>query len=319
MTAPGLPTLDSIREAQEMLRQYLPVTRLVPAPSLSTDTRKVYLKLETEMPTGTFKVRGAIWALSPNLRGKGLREVVTASTGNHGASVAYAGRLLGVTATIFLPRNPNQQKRKIIASLGANIVEEGRDLTEAITKAAEYAERSGAFVLNDAADSELPAGPATIACEILEQLPNVDAIYVPAGDTALIRGIGSAVRQLSPRVKVVGVQAANAPSYYLSWKEGRPVPTDSCDTIADGLATRTPVPANVSAIREVVSGMRLVSEEEMLRAIRHLLLNEHIIAEPAGAASTAALLQEPPAAGNVVLVVSGANISADVLRRAASL
>ena len=173
------------------------------------------------------------------------------------------------------------------------------------------------YFLNDAADLDLPAGPATIGCEIMEQLPEASAILVPMGDTALIRGIAAAAKQIAPRAKIIGVQAERAPSYYLSWKEGRAVSTETCDTIADGLATRTPEAANVRDVKELVDEVLLVSEKEMLRAIELLLLEEHVLAEPAGAASTAALLQTSSNCGeHIVLVVSGANISREVLRRA---
>jgi threonine dehydratase len=137
------------------------------------------------------------------------------------------------------------------------------------------------------------------------------------GDTALIRGIAAAAKQIAPRAKIIGVQAERAPSYYLSWKEGKAVATETCDTIADGLATRTPEAANVRDVKRLVDDMVLVNEEEMLRAIETLLLEEHVLAEPAGAASTAALLERKSESGDhVVLVVSGANISREVLRRA---
>ena len=137
------------------------------------------------------------------------------------------------------------------------------------------------------------------------------------GDTALIRGIAAAAKQIAPQVKIIGVQAERAPAYFLSWKEGRVVVTETCDTIADGLATRTPEAANVRDVKNLVDGVVLVSEEQMLRAIDVLLLEEHVLAEPAGAASTAALLQSNTGCGdNVALVVSGVNISREVLRRA---
>ncbi|HZQ70959.1 MAG TPA: pyridoxal-phosphate dependent enzyme [Terriglobales bacterium] len=311
--------LATVRGAQQFLRRYLPVTRLVEAASLSALIgRKVHLKLETEQPTGSFKPRGALWALSRNLERRRVREVVASSTGNHGAAVALAGKVLGVQATIFLPENPNPVKRARIAALGARIVEEGSlDLAQAFQKALAYAKKDGVYFLNDATDLDVPVGPATIACEIFEQLPEVACIYVPMGDTALIRGIASAAKQLSARVRIVGVQAERAPSYRLSWEKGEPVPTASCDTIADGLATRTPEADNVRAIREMVDDIRLVSEQQMLDAIRHLLLEEHIVAEPAGAAATAALIAEPPIIpGPVVALVTGANVTPAVLRSA---
>jgi len=327
-----------------LLAKYFAPTRLIEAPYLSARAgKRVWLKLEAELPTGSFKVRGALWALAARLkrepgRGQGqeleqegtmnraptedgletVREVIASSTGNHGAAVAWAAKLLGVKARIFLPAGRNPVKRARIASLGAEIVEcGGTDLAAAFELANEYAKRPGVYFLDDAADLNLPAGPGTIGCEILEQLPHASAVVVPMGDTALIRGVAAAVKQITPRVKIIGVQAERAPAYYRSWKEDRVVGTETCDTIADGLATRTPNAANVTDVKKLVDDVVLVSEEAMLRAIEILLVEEHVLAEPAGAASTAALLASNADFGdNVVLVVSGANISRDVLRRA---
>ena len=319
---PGLsivPSISRIREAQEYLTKYLVPTRLIAAPFLSKSVgKKVYLKLEMEQPTSSFKVRGAIWGLAQRIHRGPVQEVVASSTGNHGAAVAYAAKQFGIKAKIFLPVNCNPVKRGRIAALGASIVESGEgDLASAFALAAEYAKQPGVYFLNDATDTDLPAGPATISCEILDQLPETSAIFVPMGDTALIRGIAAAAKQISPKVKIDGVQAERAPSYYLSWKEGKVVGTETCDTIADGLATRTPEAANVRDVGNLVDDVVLVSEEKMLRAIEVLLLEEHVLAEPAGSASTAALLQSGVDCGNhVVLVVSGANISREVLKRA---
>jgi threonine dehydratase len=314
-----VPSISTIREAQGFLTKYFARTRMVAAPYLSAATGKnVYLKLETELPTGSFKVRGAFWALAQRINRGPIDEVVACSTGNHGAAVAYAAKEFGIAAKIFLPANCNAVKRGGIAALGAAIVERGDgDLASAFTLAAEYAKRPGVHFLNDATDEDLPAGPATIACEILEQLPETTAILVPMGDTALIRGIAAAAKQMAPQVKIIGVQSEGAPSYYLSWKEGKVVGTETCDTIADGLATRTPEAANVRELKSLVDDVVLVSDEQLLRAIATLLLEEHVLAEPAGAASTAALLQASAGFGeHVVLVVSGANISRDVLKQA---
>jgi threonine dehydratase len=314
-----VPGISTIREAQRFLAKYFMPTRLVAAPFLSQATGKnVYLKLETELPTGSFKVRGAYWALAQRMNRGPIQEVVACSTGNHGAAVALAAKEFGMKARIFLPANCNPVKRGRIAALGAAIVESGgSDCASAFTLAAEYAKRPGVHFLNDATDEDLPAGPATIGCEILEQLSETTAIFVPMGDTALIRGIAAAAKQIAQQVKIIGVQAERAPSYYLSWKEGKAVGTETCDTIADGLATRTPEEANVRDVKSLVDDVVLVSEEQMLRAIETLLLEEHVLAEPSGAASTAAVLQSSSGGGDrVALVVSGANISRDVLKRA---
>lgn len=313
------PSLEAIRNARTFLAEHFAPTRLIAAAHVSdTAQKRVYLKLETELPTGSFKVRGALYALATKLKQGAVEEVIASSTGNHGAAVAWAARLLGVKARIFLPAGCNPVKRQKIAGLEAEIVESGgADLAAAFELAAEHAKGRGVYLLNDATDEDLPAGPATIGCEIVEQLPEVNSIVVPMGDTALIRGIAAATKQLQPRVRIIGVQAERAPAYYRSWKENRVVGTETCDTIADGLATRTPEAANVRDVRQLVDEVVLVSEEEMLQAIGTLLVEEHVLAEPAGAASTAALLAGDADFGeSVALIVSGANISREVLRRA---
>jgi threonine dehydratase len=258
-----------------------------------------------------------LFALAQALGSRKVAEVTASSTGNHGAAVAWAAKTLAVPATIFLPANPNPVKRKKIADLGARIVEVGGlDITHASREALDYSSRTGAYFLNDATDPVLPAGPGTIGLEILSQLPSVRAVYVPMGDTALIRGIGAAIKAAHPHVKIVGVQAERAPSYYLSWKEGKPVEAEIGETCADGLATKTAVPENVHAIRELVDDVALAAEEQLLAAIRLLYEREKVVAEPAGAAAAAAFLEQPPGEGPVVLVVSGANISDAVRARA---
>lgn len=311
-------SFEQIQGASKLVRRHFGPTRLVEAPSLSRRSgARVYLKLESELPTGSFKVRGAVNALSARLERGAVSEVVASSTGNHGAAVAYAAKLLQIPATIFLPSNANPVKRAKIAELGARIVEQGRDGSAAFDAALERSKSDGVFLLNDGTNQDVLAGTATIACEIFQQAPETDAIYVPMGDTALIRGIASAAKHLRPGTRIVGVQAEQAPSYYLSWRKRAVVITETCDTIADGLATRVPEAANVQDVVELVDEIRLVSEREMLGAIRHLLKEENVLAEPAGAAATAALLQKPDSgARNIVLIVSGANISEEVLRQA---
>jgi threonine dehydratase len=288
-------------------------TRLERAASLSQAGRDLYLKLEQELPTGSFKVRGAVHSLSVSLTRREVREVVAASTGNHGAAVAYAGRLLGVPATIFLPTSPNPVKAARIRELGATVVETGIDLSAAIGAARAYAaSRSGTFFLHDAEDPDIPEGTAEIGREIIEQLPSAGAIYVPMGDTALIRGVASATKALRPSIRIVGVAAANAPAYYLSWRSGTPVETETANTIADGLAVSGTLQPNVTAIRRLVDEVVLVSEDEMLEAIAKLHTGEQVTAEPAGAAATAAWLKHRDSVPASVALVSGGNIAPDI-------
>jgi len=301
--------------ARARLARYFAPTPLVRADSLSTDGRVIYLKNETVLPTGSFKVRGAMYALSMRMERGAVKEVVAASTGNHGAAVAFAASMHGVQARIFLPTAPNPVKVARIRDLGAAIVEHGTDLSTAIDAAEDYADREGAFFLHDAREPDIPIGTATMGAEILEQLADVGApaaVYIPMGDTALIRGVAAALRQAARRIHVVGVAAERAPAYYLSWKTGTVVETATAATIADGLAITRPLAANVAAIRELVDDVVLVSEREMLDAIGLLQTSEGIQAEPAGAASVAALLRDASRTGPSVAIVTGRNISPDI-------
>jgi threonine dehydratase len=310
--------------AREFLSRYITRTPLVEARSLNSGrspeaSGRVFLKLETELPTGSFKARGALYALYVALEQRAAAgqsrhsfSVVASSTGNHGAAVAWAAQRLGVPSTIFLPRNPNPVKKANIAQFGATIVEEGRDLSDASQAATRFVDSTGAFFLNDATDRDLPQGPATIADEILEDLPEVDVIFVPVGDTALIRGAGARAKLLKPSIRIVGVQAERAPAYFLSWKSGVVETTDTADTIADGLATRIPDAKNVQDIRQWVDDMRVVSEASMVAAIERLYRDERIVAEPAAASTVAALLNDGPPDGVTVLLITGKNIVPDL-------
>jgi threonine dehydratase len=316
-----IPTSEQVNDARELLRRFLMPTRLVPANRIGreTDTR-IYLKLETDLPTGSFKPRGAIYALMKTLQRRSIKGVVAASTGNHGAAVAYAARLAKLPATIILPQSPNPIKRARIVALGAKIEEVEWKPGSLGSAATAFAEEHNYYFLNDATDELVPAGTATIGAEILDELPEPDVIIVPMGDTALVRGVAAEAKRRYRGVKIVGVQAAQAPSYVRSWQENRVVTTATCDTIADGLATFVPLAPNVRAIRELVDEAVLVSEDELLHGIRTLLFDEHVVAEPAGAAALAAYLQNRTAyAGrNVVLLVTGSNIPDELLRHAAS-
>jgi threonine dehydratase len=311
--------MSDVLEARKFLAEFLTPTRLVRAESLERPSgARVWLKLETENPTGSFKVRGALNAVRHRLQQSPIEGVVTSSTGNHGAAIAFAAREMNLRSRIYLPESPNPVKRDRIAELGAEIVEVGRDLEESREHAAKFSKESGWPLIVDVDDPYIAAGAATIACEILEQAPSTDMLVIPVGDSNLIRGVAYAAKQIRPSVRIIGVQAEAAPAYYLSWKEHRSLSTESADTIADGLSTRTTTEDNVRQLTALVDDIRLVSEEEMLRAITFLLLKEHTLAEPAGAAATAAFIKSGKefAAKNVVLLVSGANIAPDILRHA---
>jgi threonine dehydratase len=315
-----IASAKEVEQARELLGRYLRPSRLVSAESLARRSgARVCLKIESDLPTGSFKPRGALNALLTTVARRPVLGVVAASTGNHGAAVAYGARIAKVGATIFLPENPNPVKRARIVALGAKVIERGDMGGSAASEgAAEFAREHGHYFLDDASDSLVPAGTATIAAEIFDEIPERDVVFVPMGDTALIRGVAAEAKRRHPGVRIIGVQAEEAPAYVRSWQQGRVVVPDACDTIADGLASLRPLEANVIAIRELVDEVRLVSESELLEAIRILLLDEHVVAEAAGAAATAAFLQNPSAYADaeIVLLVTGANVSPEVLRRA---
>jgi threonine dehydratase len=321
-------TIDAaaIAAARAALAPHLVRTPMVRIDSPAVVGSAIHLKNETVLPTGSFKVRGAIYALKTVIASRLVSEVVAASTGNHGAAIAYAGQLLGVRARIFLPEHPNPVKAARIRELGAELVETGRDLSDATDAAEEYAASAGAFFLHDASGPEIPAGTATIGAEILEDLPDVAEVYVPMGDTALIRGVALALRLASRHIRIVGVVAERAPAYYLSWTSGNVIETATADTIADGLAVRRPLAANVDAIRRLVDDVVSVSEREMLDAIAWVRRATGILAEPSGAAPVAALLaarsSEPASRDEratrvTAALVTGGNISPDIARQLA--
>jgi len=304
-------TRGDYRAARRLLGERFGPSRLIRATALSdrvgVDT---HLKLESELPTASFKVRGAYYALWARCRTGPIGQVVAASTGNHGAAVAWAARELRVSARIFVPLGANAVKVGRIKALGAQLTEAGADIEGARRAAESYVAEGQAELLDDATNADVPAGAGTMGLEILEQLPQCAAVIVPVGDSALIRGVADAMKAERPDVRVIGVQASGAPAYYHSWHSGRVVTTETAVTIADGLATTRPTESNVAEIRSLVDDMMLVSESEMVEAMRLLLATEGVVAEPSAAASVAALLQAPGAVRSpVVALITGGNVS----------
>ena len=315
-------SIEKVAEARKLLQEIVPQSRVLESSFLSAATSaKVFLKLEAEGPTGSFKVRAAYYAIHTRLQHGAIRGVVTSSTGNHGAATAFAAKRLGLPARIYLPQNPNPAKRARIAQQGAEIIESGVFLEQSREHAVRFAEESGWFNLVDGVDADMLPGTATIGCEIIEQLPAVDAIFIPVGDSTLIRGLAFAAKALKPQVRIVGVQAERAPAYALAFAKGHGLSTASSDTIADGLAARDALDDNVRQIKTLVDEFVLVSEEEMLTAVRDLYVKEKVIAEPAGSATTAALRKTAKSyqGQTVVLLVTGANIPEDLLETALRL
>jgi threonine dehydratase len=312
------PTFADVLRARRIVSCYLPRTPLLPSLSLSKLLGfQLHLKFENHQPIGAFKVRGGLNLVSALETSERARGVITASTGNHGQSIAYAARTFGVRSVIVMPEESNPDKVESMANLGAEILFFGRDFEEARLQAEQMARDQGMHYVHPANEPLLIAGVGTIGLEILEDLPDVQAIIVPIGAGSSVCGTSIVAKSINPQIRVIGVQAEQAPSVYLSWKEGRMVDTPSCKTFAEGLATRSAFELPLSIMRDLLDDIVLVSEDELKHAIVLLLEKVHTIAEGAGAASTAAAikLKDRLAGQKVACVLSGGNLPLSILQR----
>jgi threonine dehydratase len=310
-------TAERIEQAALDLAPYLKPTPLQFSRAFTAKTRcEVYLKLEGVQPIRAFKVRGAlnkVIRMTPAERSHG---VVTASAGNHGMGVAYAALTFGIPATVYVPSNANQLKVESIKKLGARVVEHGRSYQDAFLEARRN--QGEQTFLHAYDDADVIAGQGTVAVEILAELPAFDTVIVPIGGGGLIAGIASYLKQRLPEVRVVGVEPVGAAGMKASLDAGHPVTLERVQTIADGLAASRPGELCFEVAQRCVDQMILVEEAEMLRAIKLYFEWEHLLAEPAGAAALAALLYRysPSPGERVVVILSGANVTDEVMLRA---
>jgi threonine dehydratase len=310
------PSYKDILEAREIIQIYLPRTPLYSYPQLNELLgSEVFVKHENHLPTVSFKVRGGINLLHHLDGEERKRGVVTASTGNHALSIAYAGRLFGVPVTIFMPEQANPVKVKAIRSLGAEIIFRGRIFEEAKDHAAKTAEERGARFVHPANEPCLIAGVATYAVEMIEDCPSLDVIIVPIGGGSGAAGCCLAKQELKPSVQVIGVQAEKAPAAYLSWRM-KSIVKDRMETAAEGLQTQMGYELTQEILQQHLADFLLVSEEEMSGAILTYLELVRNVSEEAGAAPLAAALKikDRLKGRTVALVLSGSNISIDRLR-----
>ena len=309
-------TFHGIVAAKQTVYNYLDATPLTYYPELSEKFGfEAYVKHENHLPTGSFKVRGGInfmYNLPENLRKRG---VVTATRGNHGQSIAYAASQFGVKATIVVPRGNNLEKNSAMQAYGAALIVHGADFDEARELCNTLQTEQGLYYVHPCMETALVHGVGTYSLEIFESLPTVNTIIVPIGGGSGVCGAITVAKAINPNVNIIGVQAENAPAIYRSWKAGKLMETDSCSTIADGLATRVPFPLPFSIIKENIHNIVLLSEEEIRDGIRLALRWTHNLAEGAGAAALSAgqKLSDRLAGQKVVMVMSGANIDNETL------
>ncbi len=310
-------TFEDVLDARARIAPYLRRTPVVRTPALDESLGcEAYVKCETLQPIGAFKVRGGINFMSRLTGEQRARGVVTASTGNHGQSVAYAARLFGLRAIIHVPERANPLKVESISRLGAEIVMAGKDFDQAKVIAEEHARREGMIFISSGDEPHLIAGVATACLELLEDVPGLDMVIVPVGGGSGASGACLARDGLSPSTRVIGVQAAQAPSVAESWRKGRLVSYESAPTFADGLATRQPFIMPLRIMRAKLADFWLVGEEDMKEGIRLLARALHVVAAGAGAAATAAALRHrnEVKGRKVGLMLSGGNLPLDVLR-----
>ena len=305
------PTAADVEAAAERIAPYLRPTPLYRYPMLSELVgAETWVKHENHQPVGAFKVRGGVnlvAQLDPAERGRGL---VTASTGNHGQSIAYAARLFGVKATICVPEHANPVKVAAIRALGADVVEHGRDFDDARAHCEELAVLHGYRYVHSGNEPELIAGVGTIALEILAEQPETDAIVVPVGGGSGAAGACIVAHAASREVEVIAVQSEAAPAAYLSWRD-HILAEDRMETFAEGLATRVGFELPQRIMRELLRTFVLVGEDEIRRAVLQMIEGTRNLVEPAGAAPLAAgvRLRDHLAGKRVALVCTGGNIT----------
>lgn len=306
-------TLEDITKAQARIRGYAYRTPAYRAFS----EREVWLKMECFQPVRSFKIRGAANKILSLNEEQLKRGVITASSGNHGLAVAYISNLLNINATIVLPENVVPEKLEMIKSLGARTELFGRQQDERMKRAAEIEKREVLTFIQPFNDLQIIAGQGTCGLELLEDVPEIQSVFVPIGGGGLISGIASAVK-LKSKIRVIGVQPEGSPSMYESLKTGTPSGISESHTIADGLSVRKPGDITFSIVKQFVDDIMLVSDEEIMKATAQILKKEHVLVEPSGAAAFAAVIKVRRETGVIersAAIVSGANISKEMLAK----
>jgi threonine dehydratase len=313
-------TLADVERARARLRPHLATTPLQEHPVLDARVGhgiRVLVKHENHQPTGSFKVRNgvsALTALGPEARARG---VVAATRGNHGLGVAWAGRRLGAPVTICVPIGNSPDKNEAMRALGAELIERGRDYDEAVVVATELVATRRMHLVHSTNDRDVVAGAATMALEIWEQAPDLDALVIAIGGGSQAVGALTIARELAPRLRVYGVQAAGASAIHDGWHAKAETKRNAAITFADGLATRSTYAMTFGPLCAGLSGFVTVTDAEIAEAVRVALSATHNLAEGAGAAGLAGLCKLAPelAGQRVGVVISGGNIDRDTLRR----
>jgi threonine dehydratase len=314
--------IADVLQARERIRGTLPPTplrRYAPLDEYVGYGMRVFVKHENHQPTQAFKARNALAALTSLSAAERNKGVVGASRGNHGQGLAWAGQLLGVPVAICVPRGNNPEKNEAMRGFGAEVIEEGDDYDAAVQIADRLVRERGMTLVHSTNHRQVIAGAGTMALEMLEQEPALDALVLAVGGGSQAVGAMTVARAMRPELRVFGVQAERAAAIHDSWHKGRPLTGYTASTFADGVATRNVYELTFAALREGLAGFVKVSEGAIADALRVLLKTTHNLAEGAGAMGLAGLLalRESLAGKAVGISLSGSNIDQETLRRVA--
>ncbi len=312
-----IPTLRDVYKARKIVSKHLPRTPLVYDRKLSRLLGfQVYLKLENLQPIKAFKVRGGVYYAFVKRDVAIKKGLITASTGNHGQSIAYAGSLIGAEVTVVIPHGVSEVKVQALRDLGAKVIFHGKVFEEAREYAEKLAQEKNILYVHGVNEPLLYAGVGTMHLENIEDLPDVDVIINPIGGGS---GASSAVivaKTIDPKIKVIGVQAEGAKSFYLSWKTGRLVSTGKAETIAEGLATSKAYELPFTILKDRIDDIILVTDDEIKKAMKILLEVAGQVTEPAGAAAMAAAwkIKDRLQGKKVILMITGGNVEPKLLK-----
>jgi len=304
------PTYDEIVKANSMRGDDIKKTPLIHSPTFSDLTDSdIYLKAEFRQRTGSFKIRGAYFKIKLLSDDEKKHGVVAASAGNHAQGVAFASSLEKIPCTIVMPKNASPAKVAATRGYGAKVVLEGINYDESSAKAKEISKQTGATMIHAFDDPQVIAAQGVIGLEILEQLPDVDEVYLPIGGGGLAAGTLIAIKEKNPNIRIVGVQSKSFPSMYESVKQDSLIESGGGKTIADGISVKMPGKLTFDIIKELIDEIVLVDDTEITKAMFLLMERMKFVVEPAGAASLAYLISKKPSPGKkVVAVLAGGNI-----------
>ena len=305
--------------ARALINKYLNRTNLICYSELSRLIGcEAFVKHENHNPTGSFKIRGALNFFHHMSREELETGILVATRGNHGLAMAWAGQWFHVPCTVVVPENNNPELNRIIESYGAELIVHGEDFYDAQSYCDELVDSAGYYYVQQGNEPEILNGIATMGLEILEDLPDADTIICPIGGGAGCASLLKTARAIKPSIEIIGVEPANAPSFYTSWQRKEIVTLDEAHTIADGLPARTVFHLPYVILRDTINDVVLLSEDEILEGVSMALTATHNLAEAAGAVSLIAAwkIRDRLAGKKVVMIMSGGNLNMDHLKKA---